>query len=64
MTASVTTDVSLAQIAEVFFYVAEAYRHLRHCRWQATLNDRQLAGLADFAEAWVAAPEPAREPAA
>jgi hypothetical protein len=39
----------------------EAYRHLRRCRWQATLNDRQLAGLADFAEAWAAAPLAARE---
>jgi protein tyrosine phosphatase (PTP) superfamily phosphohydrolase (DUF442 family) len=30
----------------------EAYRTLRKARWQATLNDRQLGGLADFVEAW------------
>ena len=30
----------------------EAYSHLRQHRWQATLNDRQLAAVADFAEAW------------
>jgi protein-tyrosine phosphatase len=29
-----------------------AYRALRQARWQATLNDRQLRGLADFASAW------------
>ncbi|MFP2925169.1 fused DSP-PTPase phosphatase/NAD kinase-like protein [Pyxidicoccus sp. 3LG] len=31
-----------------------AYRELRHARWQSTLNDRQLNGLADFVEAWKA----------
>ncbi|MCP3098335.1 phosphatase [Myxococcus sp. K15C18031901] len=31
-----------------------AYRELRHARWQCTLNDRQLRGLADFVEAWAA----------
>ncbi|XXF78612.1 phosphatase [Myxococcaceae bacterium GXIMD 01537] len=32
--------------------VTEAYRALRRARWQATLNDRQLAGLSDFVDAW------------
>lgn len=32
----------------------EAYRALRQARWQATLNDRQLNGLADFVTAWAA----------
>lgn len=32
----------------------EAYRTLRHARWQSTLNDRQLRGLADFVTAWTA----------
>ena len=32
----------------------EAYRALRKARWQSTLNDRQLGGLADFVEAWKA----------
>jgi protein-tyrosine phosphatase len=32
--------------------VKEAYRALRERRWQATLNDRQLGGLADFTVAW------------
>jgi protein tyrosine phosphatase (PTP) superfamily phosphohydrolase (DUF442 family) len=32
----------------------EAYRLLRQARWQATLNDRQLGGLADFSTAWAA----------
>lgn len=31
-----------------------AYRELRKARWQATLNDRQLGGLADFVTAWAA----------
>ncbi|WP_163997622.1 protein-tyrosine phosphatase family protein [Pyxidicoccus caerfyrddinensis] len=30
----------------------DAYRELRKARWQSTLNDRQLGGLADFVEAW------------
>ncbi len=30
----------------------EAYRVLRAARWQATLNDRQLNGLADFVTEW------------
>jgi protein-tyrosine phosphatase len=34
--------------------VTEAYRALRQARWQATLNDRQLGGLADFTAAWAA----------
>jgi protein-tyrosine phosphatase len=34
--------------------VKEAYRALRERRWQATLNDRQLGGLADFTVAWEA----------
>ncbi|HYH98727.1 protein-tyrosine phosphatase family protein [Hyalangium sp.] len=34
--------------------VTEAYRALRQARWQATLNDRQLGGLADFNAAWAA----------
>ncbi|WP_224249265.1 protein-tyrosine phosphatase family protein [Hyalangium gracile] len=40
--------VMVAQGAEV----AAAYRALRQARWQATLNDRQLRGLADFNTAW------------
>lgn len=40
--------VLVAQGAEV----KEAYRSLRQRRWQATLNDRQLGGLADFTAAW------------
>ncbi|MDY7226085.1 protein-tyrosine phosphatase family protein [Hyalangium rubrum] len=32
----------------------EAYRALRKARWQSTLNDRQLNGLADFVTAWTA----------
>lgn len=32
----------------------EAYRALRKARWQCTLNDRQLGGLADFVTAWAA----------
>ena len=49
--------VLVAQGAEV----KEAYRALRERRWQATLNDRQLGGLADFTVAWEArkSPEPA-----
>ncbi|MFL5346101.1 MAG: fused DSP-PTPase phosphatase/NAD kinase-like protein [Hyalangium sp.] len=35
-----------------------AYRALRQARWQATLNDRQLGGLADFAAAWAARATP------
>ncbi|QDE80458.1 protein-tyrosine phosphatase family protein [Myxococcus xanthus] len=31
-----------------------AYRELRQARWQSTLNDRQLNGLADFVTAWQA----------
>lgn len=31
-----------------------AYRELRRARWQCTLNDRQLQGLADFVTAWAA----------
>ncbi len=31
-----------------------AYRALRRARWQSTLNDRQLNGLADFVAAWQA----------
>jgi predicted protein tyrosine phosphatase len=31
-----------------------AYRELRKARWQSTLNDRQLQGLADFVTAWAA----------
>ncbi|SEU35847.1 Dual specificity phosphatase, catalytic domain [Stigmatella erecta] len=38
----------------------EAYRQLRKARWQSTLNDRQLEGLADFTSAWTSPPEPAR----
>lgn len=41
--------VLVAQGAEV----TEAYRSLRERRWQATLNDRQLRGLADFNSAWL-----------
>ncbi|RKH67681.1 protein-tyrosine phosphatase family protein [Corallococcus aberystwythensis] len=37
----------------------EAYRAVRHARWQATLNDRQLRGLADFVAAWTGVPEQA-----
>lgn len=46
--------------------VKEAYRALRERRWQATLNDRQLGGLADFTVAWAArkAPEPGVAPPA
>jgi protein-tyrosine phosphatase len=40
--------VMVAQGAEA----TAAYRALREARWQATLNDRQLRGLADFASAW------------
>ncbi|MBU8895798.1 dual specificity protein phosphatase family protein [Corallococcus sp. M34] len=32
----------------------DAYRALREARWQATLNDRQLRGLADFVAGWTA----------
>jgi predicted protein tyrosine phosphatase len=42
--------VLVAQGAEA----TAAYRALRQARWQATLNDRQLRGLADFASAWAA----------
>jgi protein-tyrosine phosphatase len=42
--------VMVAQGAEA----TAAYRALRQARWQATLNDRQLRGLADFASAWAA----------
>ena len=42
--------------------VKEAYRALRERRWQATLNDRQLGGLADFTVAWQA--RKGQEPAA
>ncbi|EAU66581.1 protein tyrosine phosphatase 1, mitochondrial, putative [Stigmatella aurantiaca DW4/3-1] len=38
----------------------EAYRKLRKARWQATLNDRQLEGLADFTAAWTSPPERAK----
>jgi protein tyrosine phosphatase (PTP) superfamily phosphohydrolase (DUF442 family) len=38
----------------------EAYRTLRKARWQSTLNDRQLEGLADFTSAWTSPPEHAR----
>jgi protein-tyrosine phosphatase len=38
----------------------EAYRKLRKARWQSTLNDRQLEGLADFTAAWTSPPAPAR----
>ncbi|AGC41816.1 dual specificity phosphatase [Myxococcus stipitatus DSM 14675] len=31
-----------------------AYREVRQARWQCTLNDRQLGGLADFVSAWSA----------
>ncbi|WP_338871719.1 dual specificity protein phosphatase [Myxococcus stipitatus] len=31
-----------------------AYREVRQARWQCTLNDRQLGGLADFVTAWAA----------
>ncbi|WP_342378188.1 dual specificity protein phosphatase family protein [Myxococcus stipitatus] len=31
-----------------------AYREVRRARWQCTLNDRQLGGLADFVAAWTA----------
>ncbi|KFE68068.1 protein-tyrosine phosphatase family protein [Hyalangium minutum] len=40
--------------------VKEAYRALRERRWQATLNDRQLGGLADFTVAWEARKAPER----
>jgi hypothetical protein len=33
-------------------HAPEAYRVLRKARWQCTLNDRQLQGLADFVDAW------------
>jgi len=29
-----------------------AYREVRKARWQTTLNDRQLGGLADFVTTW------------
>ena len=48
--------VLVAQGAEV----KEAYRALRERRWQATLNDRQLGGLADFTVAWGARKEQER----
>lgn len=34
--------------------VTQAYREVRKARWQCTLNDRQLNGLADFVTAWAA----------
>jgi protein tyrosine phosphatase (PTP) superfamily phosphohydrolase (DUF442 family) len=41
----------------------EAYRTLRKARWQCTLNDRQLNGLADFSTAWAQrAPQPGAAP--
>jgi protein tyrosine phosphatase (PTP) superfamily phosphohydrolase (DUF442 family) len=35
-------------------HAPDAYREVRKARWQATLNDRQLNGLADFVTAWAA----------
>ena len=41
-------------------HAPDAYREVRTARWQATLNDRQLDGLADFVTAW-AARKPGRD---
>ncbi|MBN1208239.1 MAG: dual specificity protein phosphatase family protein [Myxococcaceae bacterium] len=46
--------MGLAVMVAQGWEAAEAYRVLRRARWQATLNDRQLGGLADFSAAWVA----------
>ncbi len=44
--------MGLAVLVAQGAYVTESYRALREVRWQATLNDRQLRGLADFTTAW------------
>ncbi|MFP2961972.1 fused DSP-PTPase phosphatase/NAD kinase-like protein [Myxococcus sp. 1LA] len=46
--------VGLAVMVARGWEAPTAYRELRHARWQSTLNDRQLNGLADFVTAWQA----------
>ncbi len=46
--------MGLAVMVAQGWEATEAYRALRRARWQATLNDRQLGGLADFSAAWAA----------
>ncbi|AKQ69636.1 hypothetical protein A176_006548 [Myxococcus hansupus] len=46
--------VGLAVMVARGFEAPAAYRELRQARWQSTLNDRQLNGLADFVAAWQA----------
>ncbi|ATB44906.1 protein-tyrosine phosphatase family protein [Corallococcus macrosporus] len=44
--------VGLAVMVARGWEAPAAYRELRQARWQSTLNDRQLNGLADFVTAW------------
>ncbi|WIG94509.1 dual specificity protein phosphatase [Myxococcus sp. SDU36] len=44
--------VGLAVMVARGWEAPAAYRELRRARWQSTLNDRQLNGLADFVAAW------------
>ncbi|NVJ05348.1 dual specificity protein phosphatase family protein [Myxococcus sp. AM001] len=44
--------VGLAVMVARGWEAPAAYRELRQARWQSTLNDRQLNGLADFVAAW------------
>lgn len=46
--------VGLAVMVARGWEAPTAYRELRQARWQSTLNDRQLNGLADFVAAWQA----------
>ena len=46
--------VGLAVMVARGWEAPAAYRELRRARWQSTLNDRQLNGLADFVAAWQA----------
>ncbi|QDE94774.1 MULTISPECIES: protein-tyrosine phosphatase family protein [Myxococcus] len=46
--------VGLAVMVARGWEAPAAYRELRQARWQSTLNDRQLNGLADFVAAWQA----------
>jgi protein-tyrosine phosphatase len=55
--------MGLAVMVAQGWEATEAYRALRKTRWQATLNDRQLGGLADFATAWAAKMETQKQSA-
>jgi protein tyrosine phosphatase (PTP) superfamily phosphohydrolase (DUF442 family) len=44
--------MGLAVMVAQGWEATEAYRTVRKARWQCTLNDRQLNGLADFTIAW------------